>query len=40
MCNFNLMLYEYAKKYNLNTLTKRKNAFKGLAFISIQANHY
>jgi hypothetical protein len=24
----------------LNTLTKRKNAFEGLAFISIQANHY
>ena len=28
------------KKYNLNALIKRKNAFKGLAFISIQANHY
>ena len=26
MYNFNLMLYEYAKKYNLNTLTIRKNA--------------
>lgn len=30
MYNFNLMLYEYAKKYNLNTLTKRKNAFEAL----------
>jgi len=34
------MLYENAIKYNLNALTKRKNAFIGLAFISIQANHY